>query len=220
MNGVLWTLPLEFGMYLITPLICIIKNKEIRKYGIILLVFFSGIISILFQLKLIQGTYIIYGISLDWLINLTPYYVIGAAFAIFDFDKNKLNCTLALFLVFFFQIIPPDYIVVKNMIRFTILPYSIFCIAYGKKMRLSNFFDKYEISYGVYLYGFLVQQTVIYVLNKLNIRLSLISMFLVCYIITVLVALINRKLIEEPCRKLLNRILIFYYMTISSLQNR
>lgn len=68
-------------------------------------------------------------------------------------------------------------------------------------------FVKHEISYGIYLYGFFVQQIIVFVFKKVNIAVGEIWLFLLSVIITIGVALISCITIEEPSQKIIKKII-------------
>lgn len=74
--------------------------------------------------------------------------------------------------------------------------YLIFYLAYSRKIRLYNFARKGDISYGVYLYAWPLQQLVLYYLRP---YISLYLLFGVSLFITLLIAYFwSWKCIEKP----------------------
>jgi peptidoglycan/LPS O-acetylase OafA/YrhL len=78
--------------------------------------------------------------------------------------------------------------------------YLLFYIAYSKKIQFYDFAKKGDMSYGVYLYAWPIQQLVLYYLSP---DLSLYQLFFISMLITLLIAYFwSWKCIEKPFMEL------------------
>ena len=78
------------------------------------------------------------------------------------------------------------------------LAYLVFALSYSKHIRLYHFGSKYDISYGTYIYAFLIQQILYQVTEGslpffINVTLSI--------VITIPFAFLSFVLIEKPIMK-------------------
>ena len=65
-----------------------------------------------------------------------------------------------------------------------------------------------DISYGLYLYGFFVQQIVVYLFNKSSIVIGEIWLLVFCIGITCIIALLSFLCVEKPMQQLSKKILV------------
>lgn len=73
---------------------------------------------------------------------------------------------------------------------------------------MQNAFLQADISYGLYLYGFFVQQIVVYLFNKSSIVIGEIWLLVFCIGITCIIALLSFLCVEKPMQQLSKKILV------------
>lgn len=62
-----------------------------------------------------------------------------------------------------------------------------------------NFMKNTDVSYGMYLYGFVVQQIFIYVLiTKQNLLVTANEIFVLAFIVSLIIGIISWKFVERP----------------------
>ncbi|MEI7628096.1 MAG: acyltransferase [Bacteroidota bacterium] len=182
-NGSLWTLAYEMSCYVILlGVFLILRNKGKIFYNTIL-----GLI--------IFESFLPYRPIFNWLgsnpqINLLPAaFALGSFFAVnaeeIMIDKFSV---LGVCLVYFFF----------RTSGYANLFFNIACSVTFLYISSTNFFNrfrpKYDISFGVYLWGFVVQQTLYHYVGKMYVGWHcLISLF-----ITIVLAYITHLLIEKP----------------------
>ena len=182
-NGSLWTLAYEMSCYVILlGVFLVIRNKGKIYYNIIL-----GLI--------IFESFLPYKPIFNWIGSNPQINLLPAAFALGSFlavNAEYINIdkflVLGLFLIYFFF----------RSSEYANLFFNIACSIAFLYISANRFFNKYkpkyDISFGVYLWGFVVQQTLFHYFGKMYVGWH-------CFIsllITVMVAYITHLLIEKP----------------------
>ena len=83
----------------------------------------------------------------------------------------------------------------------------LFSFALMEKPTFAKYFSQADISYGLYLYGFFVQQIVVYLFNKSSIVIGEIWLLVFCIGITCIIALLSFLCVEKPMQQLSKKIL-------------
>ncbi len=184
-NGSLWTLPYEFFFYIIIGAFII----SIKNYTAPLIVFsVSVIIAIYVQKNPID--YHFYAIRLDRSFKLLMIFSFGSLLAFTEQTWNKINIKVFLsaicVLVLLTQYKRAEFFIIGN------IAISFLIIAYAVSFKDHIIKHRFDISYGVYIYAFPVQQIVI---NKLPMPFF-VSLLVTC-IITSMLALLSWFLIEK-----------------------
>jgi peptidoglycan/LPS O-acetylase OafA/YrhL len=182
-NGSLWTLAYEMSCYVILlGVFLIIRNRGKLFYNIIL-----GVI-------ILEG-FSPYKFIFNWLgtnpeINLLPAaFALGALLAVNaeDIKIDKYSVLGAMLIYFFFR--------TSGYANFFFNVASCITILYVAAHKKFNFYRPiYDVSFGVYLWGFVVQQTLYHYTGKIFVgwhcALSLVISFILAYI--------THFLIEKP----------------------
>jgi peptidoglycan/LPS O-acetylase OafA/YrhL len=129
-------------------------------------------------------------------VKLATYFFMGSLIYVYQ-DKVRFNVRFLLLAVLVLLIS-----IYQNYLQYTLLiclPYVI--VATGIGFRFEKFNKYGDFSYGMYIYAFPVQQSVVYLWNA---KLSLTVFFMSSFLITLLFSALSWKFIEEPALKLKN----------------
>jgi peptidoglycan/LPS O-acetylase OafA/YrhL len=157
-NGSLWTLPIEFAMYLILP--ALIGFARLLNHPWAFAALTAAFVGAAFVLTTAfpQDRWLVYATNVWSILQLGVYFVVSACIAVYHLDR-KLNVYVAfagLFALSFFEPGP----VVKEALLICVLPYVILCYGIGTAP-FARFFSGPDLSYGLFLYGFPIQQILV-----------------------------------------------------------
>ena len=158
-NGSLWSLPAEIAMYIIGPLAWWIGAAALKSARAgVALALVSIVVASLYVVRLAPAPvpWVIYGSSVSSFLDVAPYFLLGAAYALWRLDQ-RLNSYLAGagWILFSLVQLPP---LMNELALYILLPYTV--LAFGLQASTAGTFlsKRGDISYGVYLYGFPIQQ--------------------------------------------------------------
>lgn len=210
-NGSLWTLPIEAVMYILVPIILVVINNKKASKNSLQYMFLLTILACTFQLlhleKFPMWRKVVWGTDLGQACTLIPYYFLGMLFT--DPKVKKwLNLQIAVVMMLIYFCISSFLDGTLNeLMTYIVLSYSVFSFALLEKPFFGKYFSKFEISYGIYLYGFLVQQVVAFLCQKYGISIGTIVYLVISLIITSFLAVLSVVFVEKPFQKISRLIL-------------
>jgi peptidoglycan/LPS O-acetylase OafA/YrhL len=163
-NGSLWTLPAEISMYVAFPIIASIGTLIYRpRLFVLITTIVFCILSFYLQATVPNGRLVLYNSDVFSFLLVCPYFLVGACFAVYD-TKRFLNIYVSLMLIFILEMFQTSALV-KEIMLLLILPYVSIAFGVGTSV-LSAISRIGDLSYGIYLYGFPVQQTVVHFIGS------------------------------------------------------
>ncbi len=160
-NGSLWTLAYEFSFYILVSFFVFIRKKNpLKKTGVLFLfiAFFIG--NVFFKEIVSQYGYIL---SAKWLLEFGCYFFTGMLIYEFKLDRWVRKPIVLVFL--FLTIGLSLFFQTMQFVPFLLCPFIIGIGSFYNQY-INKMMDKLgDISYGVYIYGFPVQQALVFSLN-------------------------------------------------------
>lgn len=159
-NGSLWSLPVEFAMYLVMPVVLVLVGLLRNKWMI--WAFAIGLCATSLHFVRINAPVthpVFYGTDLISALDVAPYFFLGAAVAYTGLQRF-LRPSLGLFLVGFFALFQPQSAFYGEVALFILMPVCVLSLCLGVDDLLKGAGRFGDFSYGLYLYGFLIQQIV------------------------------------------------------------
>jgi len=184
-NGSLWTLMYEFFCYLMIAFLG--YSKLLNKRNIIL-------IFIVFYLLSMMNKYTSFSNTLFFFKSLPDLALYFFAGTLYFYRKEKVH-SLEKVLLMLLLLALFTYVGYLHLVLVFVLYEVLFYISYSKYIKLHNFAKRGDFSYGVYIYAFPIQQTLIFFWRD-DFTYCL---FLVTSTITSLfLAILSWKIVEKP----------------------
>jgi len=190
-NGSLWSLTWEFKCYIATYLIYILSFKK----------YFRWIGTICFLILILQVLFFNhFGLGeLTWYPYYPLYYFFGGILALHA-ERIKLNYKLMGYL--FLLMVSGYFLPLPFDSLFFMIFWCVFLLWFVTTKFAMNLELKHDVSYGVYLWGFVVQQS----LHSLFPNWGSYLHMTVALIISIAMGIISWFLVEKPCMSLAKRI--------------
>lgn len=205
LNGSYWTLAPEVLMYIVIPILYTIGDKlKIKKWLFMIFAIGTGAYSIILLQFFPDFHFVFYNMDVAQVSLLIPFYFIGATVAIWKPDKKYFNVQLALILFFVSCCYTFGNPGVLRFVDFIVFSYLILSLGFnGPGISL----EKFDISYGLYIWGFIIQQTaihIIYIQYAIPLPKSIVT--IISLVITIGISYVTFRFVEEPCKKLAKKL--------------
>jgi peptidoglycan/LPS O-acetylase OafA/YrhL len=185
-NGSLWTIPIEFAAY-----------TMVAVYGLFALYRFRWVaVALLFAILANYERKALFGKNpnSDW--GLSCLFAFGAAFYIFrDIIPRSRMLMIGCLVVMGLGSLKSPWL---NVVYPIAMPYVVFYFAMREVYPILAWTKKMDLSYGTYLYAFVVQQSLVYWLRIRNPWV----LFVAASIATLPLAALSWFLVEKPCLRL------------------
>jgi peptidoglycan/LPS O-acetylase OafA/YrhL len=193
-NGSLWSLPPEFACYLMVPIVGLLPRPS-RSATYVALAVAAGVISALLSTHAIH--IVLYGTDLAQATSVWPFFLVGAGIALAR-KRLPISVEFGLAALFCASIVAAISPLVGSYLWWFVLPYAIIAFGSARSPVISRLGRFGDVSYGIYLYAFVVQQTLIYLVPSMPFRLSVLSTIAV----TAVLAFGSWHFIEKPALRL------------------
>ena len=199
-NGSLWSLPVEFFMYLLLALLGLLA-AAFKAVSNRLMAWAVGVMALVFMLlaALWAGTtteaLVIYRTDLRQVPMCGVYFLVGASLFCFKLTKyfTLSNVLLALVLWLCLGVQPHWF----AMAAWVVLPFVVLAFGLARQPWLVRMHAR-DYSYGIYIYAFPVQQTLVSFWPQMPLTAYLLSTL----VITVALAALSWHFVEKPALKL------------------
>ena len=187
-NGSLWSLPVEFFMYILVAIFA--QSKRYIKYIVLIAFIVFSYVTVVWA-RITPNVVAIYGTDLRQIFIDGTFFWAGATMyhwnikRYFSFETFVIGL---IFLVFIYQ-----WHNLYAIFSLGIVPFLVLSFGFSNAHFLS-IFNKADYSYGFYIYAFPVQQSIIYLFQEISLFWYLISSF----VITMLFAVMSWHFIEKP----------------------
>ena len=185
-NGSLWSLPAEFAMYLLLALLgCVTRH---RVFSLLL-----AVVLILLSWQWASQTHeilVIYRTELRQVVIYGAYFWMGVVLHRFDISK-LITLSNALLLVTLW-LCSTRWPIAQMLFSHIALPLLVLAFGLASSTWLAKL-DRFDYSYGVYIYAFPVQQTIVKYWPQINFSLYV----LICTVVTVCLAAFSWHFVEK-----------------------
>lgn len=190
-NGSLWTLPVEFSMYLLTPLLLVLP---FRRWTIwVAAIGFSAASVWYARIAIPPEPVVFLGSNLVNGLEMAPYFIWGMVYRLW-LRKEWLSLQVSVMAMLILPLAPSTW-AGAEIVSLILVPYVTLSLGHALPARFAWAEKLGDMSYGTYLYGFLVQQIVAQALGSpgghwVN--------FAVSVPLTLILGLLSWRLVEKP----------------------
>lgn len=187
-NGSVWTLPYEIRLYVLIFVVGFFYNYfkgKVSGFFSDKNIFYRLIISLSFILSVIMYIGFIHSPYLSKMFHLTMFFFAGSLIFVWSNSKHYSIVLLIILCVVLFTLNLASLSCYSVIIVASAL--FIFFFSYLLPVKyIPSFFCKNDVSYGMYIYAFLVQQLVLYNIPDVSFILFITASFFITFIVSVI----------------------------------
>ena len=216
-NGSLWCLPVEFLLYLIIPIYLSIGKRlpaKLQKwyYGICTLLVIAARVIWYYWTCSVTNTFVAPSYSVQFMIDflstsleIIPYFFVGSFLAACQMEKI-LNIQMAVILICIAAALAHLPAPFCYIAAYFCVPYVVLSLALVKNP-IFAMLNKRDISYGMFLFGFVIQQTLIHVFLQKGYTINVWILMVLSIILSSVMGFLTDIFIEKPVRKIVEKLL-------------
>ena len=191
-NGSLWTIRYEFSLYIALVLLFYFKENKIIIQVLLGLTIAISLVIFNFFIARFAGASIL-GMQGYHILNLGTFFICGSFLASIEFEKINRKWILYLSILLLMVSIHYHFYSEVKHILFTIL---ILLIGFTPLPFFSNFGRIGDMSYGIYIYSFPIQQTLMWFF-----KMDVYTLMLTSLILSILFGYMSWHVIEKKALK-------------------
>jgi peptidoglycan/LPS O-acetylase OafA/YrhL len=158
-NGSLWSLPYEFTMYLFLLLLYPFRNNRKIVLSVLVISFIISFCAVTMRPSLLSKIFSFIRLDSIQMYRLAAFFIFGSILSLFNLERvnnNRIKFALT------FLIIISLFLNVYTITSYIFIPLLVILIGISYSKTLAWFPEKFgDISYGIYIYGFIIQQTLL-----------------------------------------------------------
>ncbi|XCF07743.1 acyltransferase [Tamlana crocina] len=198
-NGSLWTIRYEFSLYIALSMLFVFRKHQ--KIQVLLLAFcFAGLLIIYNGFLYRFAGSSIFGMNGYEILDLGTFFVCGSLLASLNFEKVIKKWFLPLAVLIVLVAIRFN---VYDLVKHMVLPIIILSVGFTALPFFSAFGKIGDMSYGIYIYSFPLQQTLMYYC-----KLDVLQLMLWSVLISILFGYFSWHLVEKKALRFKNRIIL------------
>ena len=203
-NGSLWTLIYELFLYIVTALLASITFFKDKKKWLPVALIVMFLLRALLAHRYYWYNYnhpLVLNLNMMYLFEWSFYFLIGANYHHFK-EKIKLNWqTFSFLLLIYILFLFFDLDNISSLLHYIVISYAVFF--FGNLKGVFNNFGKYgDFSFGLYIYAYPIQQSIISYYPNINVG----GLIIFSSVITFVLAISSWYLVESPMLKKVKRI--------------
>lgn len=173
-NGSLWTIRYEFSLYLVLSVLFFIRNKKTFVACLLYLAFFVFYVLYNFYLSKYAGVSFMNLLGIHFL-NLGTFFIAGSVLASLKLETftNKKIFLCIISCIFICSL----YFNYYNLVKHIVLPLLVLLLGLTPVFGIKDFGKFGDASYGIYIYSFPIQQTLMWFF-KMNTYILMVSSIL------------------------------------------
>jgi peptidoglycan/LPS O-acetylase OafA/YrhL len=186
-NGSIWSLPVEFLMYIVVAFVGVLHGN---RWVMATLAVASAVVCLVWA-QVTHEMLVVYNFDLRQAFICGTYFWVGAFFQKFEL-KRHLTLTVGMLALFTMLSLEP-WTHLLSLTSWVLLPIVVLSFGFAYSPRLSFLTRSGDYSYGVYIYAFPIQQSVVYIWPDIAIGLYI----FICATVTFILAVLSWHIVES-----------------------
>lgn len=195
-NGSLWTLPVEVMMYALVPLLA--APARVVRFGVLPIAVLGllGMEALFAVLRTGQITPVVYWTSIPFALRFGGDFVLASAIRLWGLERF-LGLQASLLLLVLLGVLPEGP--VRGVLLLLVLPYLVLSFALARRPLLPGVGRRWDLSYGIYLWGGPMQQVTVSLAGAVLTPWALLGWSLAP---SAVLAALSWWAVERPCLRL------------------